>query len=58
MTPVEPAVRLLVDSGALTREDLERAEADAERGGQPLRVSLVKLGMVRAVKCRRRSVGR
>jgi general secretion pathway protein E len=45
---VEPAVRMLVDSGNLTPEDLERAQADAERGGQPLRVSLVKLGMVTA----------
>jgi len=45
---VEPAVRALLDSGALTPEDLLRAQADAERGGQPLRVSLIKLGMVSA----------
>ena len=45
---VEPAVRALLDSGALTHEDLLRAQADAERGGQPLRLSLVKLGMVSA----------
>jgi len=45
---VEPAVRALLDSGVLTHEDLLRAQADAERGGQPLRLSLVKLGMVSA----------
>jgi type II secretion system protein E len=44
--PVEPAVRVLLGKGVLDGDSLARAQADAERGGQPLRTSLLKLGMV------------
>ena len=43
---LEPAVRVLLDNGTLSSANLERAQADAERIGQPLRTSLVKLGLV------------
>ncbi len=42
----EPAVRILMESGALDAQGLARAQVDADRAGQPLRVSLVKLGLV------------
>jgi type II secretion system protein E len=45
---IEPAVRVLLDNGALSVEDLERAQADADRGAQSVRTSLVKLGLVTA----------
>ena len=45
---VELAVRILMERGALDPEGLARAQADADRAGQPLRLSLVKLGLVSA----------
>jgi len=43
---LEPPVRILLESGVLAEEGLSRAQTDAERAGQPLRVSLLKLGLV------------
>ncbi len=45
-SPVEPAIRILLKDGLLSEADLEKAQTDAERAGQPVRVSLVKLGLI------------
>jgi len=45
---IEPAVRVLLESGVIDPDSLTRAQADADRAGQPVRVSLVKLGLVTA----------